>query len=1263
MGLPTVFDTCVPKPEVLAGELPDAIFAADLWAVVTGHAHQDYLDPDRFFSGTHPTDNLKVLVKDIVERLAGSEGATPIFKLETGFGGGKTHSLIACVHAAKASSQARSLLKDYSISRFPDPDATRIAAFVGEDSSPLTGAEVTVDGRTVRTYTPWGQIALMAGGAAGYERIKENDLQGGVPSRSDLSQALGDKPVLILIDELVLYMARCAAMQQDHPRSKINAQWNTFLQTLFSVADQRPRTALILTLPTEQDANRRVTAELRGHLDAILEAPEEAQRTVARKARALTPTQATERSAVLARRLFSSVDQSRAREVALAYTDYLRQQRDEGIAIEPRAFEANFEEQLRLGYPFHPEFIRLFAERLADIPEFQSTRGALRLVARTIRATWQRQNELRDAYLLQAQHVDLTQGEIRDEILSRLGKTAFAPALEADVVRSGGGTHASDAEAGWPWHAATESALVTFLHSLPDGSRGLTPSEAALALGRPAVDLGYVHRGLEETERRAWYMRRDGEHFLFRTRASTNKRWQEHRQKLLLQPAETRAVLDGWIEEVLSGFESFQPILFPVDHNSVADNQSDRLRLVIIHYDKECGAVGAGDRLNFAKTIFNVAGVNQSPRTYRNNLAFLLAECSRVEGLRDAVRDNIGWERVKADLETEQRSLAESSGQDYRALVQAARQGAAGVPAEFLALEDDKAQVAQKIGETALNVRSRMLEAYRILAFPRLGTASADTLFDVGGTGSMLECFRVDFGETADAATRRRQNARAAVAEGPILQCLRQYNKLVRQADANDPLVLDPRIVKRAPLWKQGERRLATEQVWDRLRREPELPFVLKPTDLFPTFRAGIKAHPDALWIYYRQTEKRIVTRENADGLSPLIAADQILYDPVAAVEDRIVVPLTVSPEEIWQHLWPRDGADPAPRTTGEVLLEADAQSPHFPVLPEKSVLWRGLHDGARENRWVLYLRGPNLAIGSAEVGEWPGTPRFDGQTELWTYQAALDERIYPRATGPRTETAPLTPAEIKARCWPSGADRVETEDLERNARSVWRDLTRPQLESVLAEGVSASLWCAWRHQPDETFFTGAEEPTPSIAVGSAWTLVDPDSPLAQELDALRPGRGPQPIERTGTPREAVAGIWEDLAVFPGVRLAELRIFAHSRDAFDNTLRATWADRPQGAAVTAEVEANGQREIDGRNETVSLKFNGRFEEIHGMLAPIWPFERQGSLHAMIEVRLAFHPALALGDAALDTYRTAMMNANQGEISVEAVPSRTQGQAS
>lgn len=56
MSLPTIFDCCEPRREVLAGELPDAIFAADLWDVIRGRAHPDYQDPLRFFEGTHPTD-------------------------------------------------------------------------------------------------------------------------------------------------------------------------------------------------------------------------------------------------------------------------------------------------------------------------------------------------------------------------------------------------------------------------------------------------------------------------------------------------------------------------------------------------------------------------------------------------------------------------------------------------------------------------------------------------------------------------------------------------------------------------------------------------------------------------------------------------------------------------------------------------------------------------------------------------------------------------------------------------------------------------------------------------------------------------------------------------------------------------------------------------------------------------------------------------------------------------------------------------------
>jgi hypothetical protein len=162
-SLPSIFDQCRPRPEVLAGELPDAIFVADLWEVYRQRARRDYQDPVRFFAGTHPTENLQLLIKEVAERLAGMEGGTPIFRLETGFGGGKSHALIATVHVAREGERLAERLSDYRIDRFPENGAARVAAFVGEESDPLRGQEHEVDGQRVRTYTPWLGANRLAG--------------------------------------------------------------------------------------------------------------------------------------------------------------------------------------------------------------------------------------------------------------------------------------------------------------------------------------------------------------------------------------------------------------------------------------------------------------------------------------------------------------------------------------------------------------------------------------------------------------------------------------------------------------------------------------------------------------------------------------------------------------------------------------------------------------------------------------------------------------------------------------------------------------------------------------------------------------------------------------------------------------------------------------------------------------------------------------------------------------------------------------------
>jgi hypothetical protein len=1264
--LPSLFDCCKPRREVLQGELPDAIFAAELWDVFTRSpdTHVDYKDAARFFTGTHPTENMKLLVKDVIERLAGIEGGTPVFRLETGFGGGKTHSLIALVHVAREGSRVAKLLGDYNISRFPAAGETRIAAFVGDVSDPLAGIECEWEGQRQRVFTPWGQIAFLVGGTAAYDLIRENDVNGVAPSREALKSALGSKPVLILLDELVLYMARAVALPENHPRHKVNSQWPTFLQTLFGLAASRPRTALVLTLPSERDANRKLVGDLKQHLFTVMETPDELASTTARQARNLTPTQSFERASVLCRRLFDSVDRSAAAEIAKVYIRYYDQQKKNGVQLDGRAFEvgdSGYAAQIEKAYPFHPEFVRLFAERLADIPDFHQTRGALRLVARTIRAVWENRSRLQGTLLFHAHHVDLARSEIRDEILNRLKRSAFERGLDADVVKAEGGTHASEAETGWPWKAATEAAIVTFLHSLPDGSKGVTAAEVALAVGRPGVDLNYVARGLEETERRAWYMRPEGDRFLFRTRAWVNKRYQERLGQV--QSGELRETLDAWIKEIFSGFSAFQVIPFPSDHTAIPDSP-DRVRLAIIHYDKEAGYVGpgAGERLNFVKTLFTKTGVNESPRTYRNNLLFLLAENSRIPLIKDAVKSLIAWERVQQDILNDQSNLAQAAGASFSEMKRRARDNAAGVPPEFLALEDDLARVREQFGLQEVNVRTRLLEAYRVLAFPRSGAGDDTDLFISPPAGPLLECYRVDFGETPE-ASRGRRTERRAVEEAPILQCLRQNNKLVPEATPGQPLVLAPDLVKCPPLWREGETCLSTEEVWDRIRKEPELPIVLKQTALLPTFRAGVASSPDAHWVYYLRTDKKVFTRENAGELSPVISPNDLLYDTAAAVADRILPVKEVRPQELWDHLWPRTGTNPAETVSAPKFIEAARASAHFPVMPDRPVLWQALQEGVRENRWVLYLRGPNLAIGAQEINEWPGTPRFEEAAEFWTYQAALDHSIYPRKKPDMDDghggerAAELTPARLKQMCWPAGAAEVASEDLERFARSLWPDLSRPRLESVLREGLSAGLWCAWRREGDETFYTSADSPAPTIQMARGWALVDPVSSLSRELDDLRPGKGPQPATAAGTPRESLTALWDALASSRNIEVAELMLTVEDRETFDNTLLATWADRPKGAQTHASVVANGQRVVGGKTETVGLTFEGRFEEVRGLLAPVWPFRNQGELQVTISVSLKFPASPPLTDPVLGTYRTALINANQGRLEATLVPVR------
>lgn len=96
MPIPTIFETCQAREDVVRSIIADSDFAADLAVGISGRASREYRDPVSFFANTYPTRGLRNLLADVCGRVSGSGGSvSSIFRLDTSFGGGKTHGLTA----------------------------------------------------------------------------------------------------------------------------------------------------------------------------------------------------------------------------------------------------------------------------------------------------------------------------------------------------------------------------------------------------------------------------------------------------------------------------------------------------------------------------------------------------------------------------------------------------------------------------------------------------------------------------------------------------------------------------------------------------------------------------------------------------------------------------------------------------------------------------------------------------------------------------------------------------------------------------------------------------------------------------------------------------------------------------------------------------------------------------------------------------------------------------------------------------------------
>lgn len=542
--IPSILEGCEPRADLLTGSFNPETFKASLRQVLTDYANGTvsnpiYSDPNVFFTeATFPTDGLREVVRSAFGRLSGDKGFAVAQRLETAFGGGKTHTLIALAHLAKRgrdlAEQANKTIDQHYL---PEAGEIDLIGVVGDavDVQRLQGTNLV-------PHTLWGAIAERVGGDPLYQELRPMLESPSAPAAENpyFDRVFGGRKVLLIIDELAQYSARAEAA-----RAGGAEQIAAFLMSLLTYAERHPHFAMVVTLASDQNTfggyNKNLRAILKdsdelteeGAVDLLSRSAGQVLGVISRSATGVTPVVAAELSKIMAQRLFARIDPEAARQVAAAYQAMYRRN---GADLPAATAQEDFRDRIAAHYPFHPTFIEYLSQKLAQVENFQGTRGVLRTLGRLVRSVWSKRLDLP---LLHTCHLDLADGAIRNELLGATESSDMISVLEADISKAGGAEAATGLTVAqqldrenphprgyplneWAWKAV-------FLHSLVGRAGGLNDERYGIALGRalletaqPQLPPPQVKSALQRIPREASYLREHEGRFYANTLPTLN---------------------------------------------------------------------------------------------------------------------------------------------------------------------------------------------------------------------------------------------------------------------------------------------------------------------------------------------------------------------------------------------------------------------------------------------------------------------------------------------------------------------------------------------------------------------------------------------------------------------------------------------------------------------------------------------------------------------------------------------------------------------
>ena len=651
-----------PHRDVASGRYQQAEFAADLWQVHLGEGTDEYRDPVEFFRRTYLTESLQGLLVGAIRRLAG-KGGDPVVQLQTNFGGGKTHSILALYHLFSGTASGK---LDGIDPVLQEAEATELAearrvVLVGNKISP--GNPVTKpDGTVVRTL--WGELAWQLGGKKAFARVAADDEKATSPGDAlrELFNEYG--PCLILIDEWVAY-ARQLHDQSDLPAGGFETQFS-FAQVLTESAKLANNCLLVISLPasdtTGSPHTRADDVEVGGQRGR--EALDRLRNVVGRIESSWRPASAEESFEIVRRRLFEPFTdpvQFRDRDVvARAFAEFYRTQHQE---FPPECRDADYEKRIKAAYPIHPEiFDRLYTD-WSTLVKFQRTRGVLRLMAAVIHSLWEKDD--RNPLILPA-NIAIDDPRVQFE-LTRYLPDNWVPVIEKDV--DGPSSLPRRIDSAVPnlgkFHASRRVARAIYLGSAPTADaahRGLEDRRVKLGCVMPGESPAVFGDALRRLAGAATYLYQDGPRYWYSTQPTVTKLAEDRAEQLKRNPDKVVQELGSRLRSDLRDTGDFTRVHpLPQSGQDVPDDLD--ARLVVLGIDTPYSKEKRSPAETAAQTILESRG--SAPRIYRNTLVFLAADKTRLQDLDEAVRWYLAWEsildeREQLDLSPHQVKQAES---------------------------------------------------------------------------------------------------------------------------------------------------------------------------------------------------------------------------------------------------------------------------------------------------------------------------------------------------------------------------------------------------------------------------------------------------------------------------------------------------------------------------------------------------------------------------------------------------------------------------